>query len=131
MTSSCPCGGLSYETCCKPYIEKMAPAPTPEALMRSRYTAFVRQDIGYLKHTMRAKALGRFDERATKEWMQGIEWLGLTVLDAAPPPAGRTVGFVEFLARFRKNGLEESIHERSRFEKRGGQWLYTDGVHRA
>lgn len=51
----CPCGtGSSYETCCKPYISGEKPAPTPEDLMRSRYTAYSRggdADVEYIVRT--------------------------------------------------------------------------------
>ena len=37
----CPCGsGQSYTTCCGPWHAGV-PAPTAEALMRSRYSAYV------------------------------------------------------------------------------------------
>ncbi|MBL4770156.1 MAG: hypothetical protein JKY61_03170 [Planctomycetes bacterium] len=37
----CPCGSqLAKSKCCVRYIQGFENAPTPEALMRSRYTAF-------------------------------------------------------------------------------------------
>ena len=42
----CPCGsGLDYGLCCGQYISGAKDAPTAEALMRSRYTAYVVHEI--------------------------------------------------------------------------------------
>ena len=47
----CPCGsGRTYAQCCEP-LHDGAPAPTAQALMRSRYTAFVVGDEDYLFRT--------------------------------------------------------------------------------
>ena len=50
----CPCRQTSddkraYKDCCAPYIEQDQPAPTAEALMRSRYSAFAVENIDYLE----------------------------------------------------------------------------------
>ncbi|WP_211230863.1 YchJ family protein [Chitinilyticum aquatile] len=51
--SACPCGSkLEYAVCCGPIIAG-APAPSAEALMRSRYAAFV---LGELDHVERTHA---------------------------------------------------------------------------
>jgi SEC-C motif domain protein len=48
---SCPCGaGPSYDRCCGP-LHDGAPAPTAEALMRSRYSAFA---VGRADHLFRS-----------------------------------------------------------------------------
>ncbi|NET48064.1 MAG: hypothetical protein F6K09_04910 [Merismopedia sp. SIO2A8] len=39
--NSCPCGSLRpYSSCCESFLLGTAIAPTAEALMRSRYTAY-------------------------------------------------------------------------------------------
>ena len=46
----CPCGSkLSHAGCCGPRLSGEQPAETPEALMRSRYTAYVLRDAAYLQ----------------------------------------------------------------------------------
>ena len=41
MRTPCPCGlPHDYTKCCGPHIAGVTPAPTSEALMRSRYTAY-------------------------------------------------------------------------------------------
>ncbi|MDX1560486.1 MAG: YchJ family metal-binding protein, partial [Marinobacter sp.] len=48
---SCPCGsGKPYLECCRPFHQG-DPAPSPEALMRSRYAAFVLNLPDYLQTT--------------------------------------------------------------------------------
>ena len=49
--STCPCGGPSLATCCGPYLAGEAIAPTAEALMRSRYTAYTQRNEPYLRAT--------------------------------------------------------------------------------
>jgi len=50
-----------------------------------------------------------------------LTWTGLTVLDAGPD-------WVEFVASYERAGVPGALHERSRFERRGGRWVYVDGV---
>src|SRR5262245_46480935 len=108
----CPCGlRLEYEACCGRY-HRGAPAPTPEALMRSRYTAFARGLWAYLAQTQTAP----FEAPA-----QVSTWVGLTVEAAAGDE-------VEFTARFLEGDRELSLHERSRFERSGDRWRYVSGT---
>lgn len=47
----CPCGSkYTFDECCGPIIAG-APAPTAEALMRSRYTAFANRTLDHVEHT--------------------------------------------------------------------------------
>lgn len=48
-TELCPCtSGRPFAGCCGPILAGTAKAATAEALMRSRYAAFVRFDMAYL-----------------------------------------------------------------------------------
>ena len=50
--ATCHCGsGKPYVKCCEPYING-EPAPTAEALMRSRYSAYVVGAVDYLGETL-------------------------------------------------------------------------------
>jgi SEC-C motif domain protein len=50
---NCPCGSLkNYTDCCEPFITGKSVAPTPEALMRSRYSAYVKVATGHLRETL-------------------------------------------------------------------------------
>ncbi|MBP7566630.1 MAG: YchJ family protein [Burkholderiaceae bacterium] len=122
----CPCGsGATYTACCGPWHEGLESdpprhAPTPEALMRSRYSAYVLGLPDYLMATWHGStAPGDLDLSPTK-------WLGLEVRDAAE--AG-DAGVVEFVARWRdSSGRAGRLHEISRFVREADRWFYVDGM---
>ncbi|MCB1110431.1 MAG: SEC-C domain-containing protein [Chlamydiia bacterium] len=119
---TCPCGsGKDYKQCCGLYIEGNEDAPTPEALMRSRYTAYTRNNLDYIEKTMRGEALERFDRSRG----EGVEWIQLTVLFAEEKG---DEGTVQFIATFRYQGKEQMMHEVSSFERIQGKWYYTKGI---
>lgn len=126
---TCHCGsGLAFEACCGPYISGAAVAPTAEALMRSRYSAYVEIAVDYLGDTLHATSRGDWDRNATQEWAEQGEWLSLDVLDVEAGGENDEEGFVEFSARFNDGGVEKVHHERSRFVKEDGRWYYVDGA---
>lgn len=119
----CPCcSGQTFQQCCGPYIEGRSLPATPEALMRSRYTAFTLANIDYIFATMAQKALRQSDPESTKTWAEHCQWLGLEVVDAPVPEAD--VGMVEFIAKYHEDGEDRSLRERSRFRKKSGKWYY-------
>lgn len=118
----CHCdSGLTFKACCQPYLQGEA-APNVEALMRSRYTAYVLEDGPYLLATWhplsRPKNLDFDVERRPK-------WLGLTIKCQFEVNAQH--GTVEFVARYKINGRAFRMHEISRFERIEGRWFYLDG----
>ena len=77
----CPCGsGRAFELCCEPYLLGRLPAPTAEALMRSRYTAYALCSIDYLYKTSGKRVRKEFDAEGSKRWAEAAEWSGLEVL---------------------------------------------------
>ena len=47
----CPChSGRKYKRCCR-LVHEGQPAASPEALMRSRYSAYVHGEVDYLLNT--------------------------------------------------------------------------------
>lgn len=125
MKNQCPCGSkLSYLACCGPYIEAGEQAKTPEALMRSRYTAYTQGNISYIKNTMRNEALVGFDELAAATWAKQVSWMGLEVTRTHLEPSGEK-GYVEFIARFKDERGYQKIAELSEFEFHQGRWFYT------
>ncbi|MBM5570457.1 MULTISPECIES: YchJ family protein [Deefgea] len=118
---SCPCGrAASYEKCCGTYHVNLA-APTPEALMRSRYSAYVLGLSDYLMATWhvstRPTDLDLTDDAAVK-------WLGLKV-DFANEQGDQ--GEVHFVARYKIGGKAHRLMEKSRFVLEEGRWFYLDG----
>jgi len=119
---TCPCGsGKDYSKCCGPYIKGEASPPTPESLMRSRYTAYTQNNLDYIEKTMRGEALKRFDRKGGN----GVEWIKLDVLFSEEE---RNAGTVQFIAHFRYQGEERLLHEISSFQKINGKWYYTKGI---
>ncbi|MFF0163499.1 YchJ family protein [Streptomyces sp. NPDC005263] len=118
LAGTCPCGGPEpYDACCGRFHGGVA-APTAEALMRSRYCAFVKGDSAYLLRTWHPRT------RPTRVDLDpGQRWTGLEILGATEGSAFHTTGTVTFRASFRGG----SLHERSRFERVEGAWVYVDG----
>ena len=121
----CPCGsGRKLKGCCGRW-HAGAPAPTAEALMRSRYAAYAIGDVGYVRRTWAGRppdeAAWRADVRA---WCEAVEFVGLRVIEAAEDgDAARVV----FHAELRSGGRDVSFGEASRFVRVDGRWLYVDG----
>ena len=136
MTTLCPCGRTSanathqikpaktqplpFSACCGPFLEENLPAPDAEALMRSRYSAFVLERADYLLATWHAST-----RPATLDFAPGAKWLGLEVRSHRVLDADHAE--VEFVARCREAGRATRLHERSRFVREAGRWLYVDG----
>src|ERR1035437_9221144 len=98
---NCPCGsGLSYEACCGPIIGG-APAPTAEALMRSRYSAYVKHEIGHLERTLSVTERKDFEAEGAKRWAENSEWLGLAILRTEKGGVDDTEGLGEVSAKLR------------------------------
>ncbi|MER6186515.1 YchJ family metal-binding protein [Streptomyces sp. NPDC001652] len=118
-TRTCPSGlPEPYAECCGRYHSGAAAAPTAEALMRSRYCAFVQQDAVYLLRTWHPRT-----RPASVDFDAGLRWTGLEILGTGDGSAFHSVGTVTFRASFRGG----SLHERSRFERVDGAWVYVDG----
>ncbi|MGW3207229.1 YchJ family protein [Streptomyces sp. NPDC001135] len=120
MTSrTCPCGlPQPYDACCGRFHAGTSAAPTAESLMRSRYSAFVKGDAGYLLRTWHPRTRPERLDLDTR-----TKWTGLEILDATDGSAFHTTGTVTFRASYRGG----SLHERSRFERVDGAWVYVDG----
>lgn len=129
----CPCGsGRKFKKCCGPALEGTVWPDTPEALMRSRYTAYAVGNAAHLFRTAHpehesVKGLNpaRFT-RETLEYCRRMEFTGLIVHEAQPEDdAG--VARVRFTARYRAGGKEDSFTELSDFVRHEGRWVYRSG----
>ena len=118
---SCPCGSQKeYAACCEPIIAAKVLAPSPEALMRARYSAYVKVMPTFLKNSLAPEVRGDFKESEVREWSNQSQWLGLQILKAE----GNTV---EFIAKYKTQGKVLEHHEVSTFRKTGDQWFFVDG----
>lgn len=117
----CPCGGGAYADCCRPFHDGAA-APTAEALMRSRYSAFALGLPAYLRSTW-----ARATRPRTVDLDPGITWRRLQIVDTARGGQDDATGVVEFRAAHRGPDGAGLLHERSRFVREAGRWVYLDG----
>lgn len=120
----CPCGSaLTYAGCCGRWhagVQHLQ-APDAQALMRSRYSAYVLGLGDYLRATW-AEAT----RPASIEFEPGLRWLGLQVRAHRPIDADHAE--VEFVARSKLGGRAHRLHETSRFARdAAGRWMYVDG----
>jgi len=122
VRGACPCGSdVAYDVCCGRWHQGWAEgisAPTPEALMRARYCAYVLELIDFLLATWHPST------SPSELELSPLKWLGLEVRHAQ---ATGDAGVVEFVARCRDGGRGVRLHEISRFVREGGHWLYIDG----
>ncbi len=126
--NTCPCGTeLAYEECCGPIIDGTQSAASAEQLMRSRYTAYAKQDTGYLYSSLHPEHRKDYDEKSTRQWAESSKWHNLEILDTKDGNEGDTEGTVEFVATFTANGVRRDHHERASFKKDEDKWYFVDG----
>lgn len=122
---SCSCNsGKPKAQCCGPLLAGEQEAKSPEALMRSRYSAFVDKNLDYVQQTTNPQALKDFDRASTEQWMNEATFTKLEVLKATDEG---NKGIVEFKAHFTMGGKDEVHHEISKFRKQSGVWYFRDG----
>jgi SEC-C motif-containing protein len=125
--ASCPCGSAVPEAgCCGPILDGV-PAPTALALMRSRYTAYVRGAIDYLVATHDPSTRRDVDRAAVARWSHDTTWLGLEIVASERGGEDDDEGIVEFIARGSTKDVPFAQRERSRFRRVDGSWYYVDG----
>ena len=108
----CPCGlPGTYDECCG-HFHAGAAAPTPELLMRSRYSAYAVGHAAYLLRTWHPSTRPPAVELGTR-------WLRLEVLSAS----GGLLD-AEGAVHFRAHHVDGVLEERSRFVRDAGRWSY-------
>lgn len=124
---ACPCGtGQPYLACCGRYHagDLHLQAPDAQALMRSRYSAYVLGLTPYLLETWHPGTR----PTALEPHEPALRWLGLEVKHHAALDADHAT--VEFVARSKQGGRAQRMHELSRFVREAGRWYYVDGLMR-
>lgn len=116
------CSGKPYADCCGQLHNGAKNADSAEALMRSRYSAYVAGLEDYLLTSWHASTrpvkLNLAEDAATN-------WLGLDVKRACQIDDKHAT--VEFVARYRLAGRGHRLHEISNFVQEDGRWYYVDG----
>ncbi len=123
---ACPCGytrsrqrPLPYQDCCGA-LHAGVLAPDAHALMRSRYSAFVRGDVAYLLSSWHPRT-----RPSALVLQQDARWLGLEIRHFIARDEHSAE--VEFVARYRVGGRAVRQHECSQFLREGGRWYYLEG----
>ncbi|MHA7648654.1 YchJ family protein [Mycobacterium sp. ML4] len=119
----CPCGSAdSYADCCRPLHIGERGAATALALMRSRFSAFALGDADYLLLSWHPRT------RPQRLHLDSdVVWRRLQIVDTEAGAQDDTTGVVEFRAQYVRHGSRRMLHERSRFTREKGRWLYVDG----
>ena len=116
LQRACPCGsGATYDACCGRLHRGAASAQTTEELMRSRYSAYAVGDTAYVFRTWHPRTRPEDIEPDP-----ALTWTGLRIV-------GSGEDWVEFVASYDRAGAPGERRELSRFERRGGRWVYVDG----
>lgn len=128
----CPCqSGELYLRCCELYHQGVT-APSPEALMRSRYSAFVLGLSAYIQESWHVDTRPVASSAALALDAQGAlaqPWKRLQIFSSG---ADGDRGHVHFCASCHEDGSWYELEEQSRFRREGDRWYYFDGdvVHR-
>ncbi|MFV5695408.1 YchJ family protein [Flavobacterium sp. LB3P122] len=111
----------NFQDCCEPIIKGIQKSPTPETLMRSRYSAYVTQEVDYLLVTTQVSERGYYSKAEILDWAISNKWQKLEIINI-------TENTVEFKAYFLDSKLQKQIHhELSTFKLENGSWFYVNG----
>lgn len=126
--SNCPCGTLNtYDECCKPFHAGDANPETAEKLMRSRYSAFVKNEIQYIADT-HIPGTKDFDLEEAREWATTSTWKGLEIVNTKKGGESHTDGVVEFKALYSDKEERDYLHhEVATFKKINEKWYFDQG----
>lgn len=124
----CPCGSQqSYEQCCQLIHQDPKSVATAEALMRARYSAFVKANIDFIGAT-HIPGTEDFDPAEAKDWAENSIWQGLEIVKSHKGSAADDKGTVEFKAKYKDTQDKQYVHhEIAEFKKVNGQWYYDQG----
>ncbi len=95
--------------------------------MRSRYSAYVVQDVDYVMKTHAPETIDTVDRDGAAAWSREAEWMGLEILETEKGEENDDEGIVEFVARYSLDGEVYTHHERSKFRRINGAWFYLEG----
>ncbi len=95
--------------------------------MRSRYTAFAKADVPYIVETHWPAKRNEISEPDIRQWAEKSEWLELKIVKTHQGQATDAEGKVEFIARYRQQGVDVDHHEVAEFRREKGRWYFTDG----
>ncbi len=126
ITNLCPCGSnLKYAICCGKFHKGKLNAPTAEALMRSRFSAYVLDNPQYVFRTWDVE---------TRPTLQSLRegktdnFISLNVLSTTDGSLKDNEGTVEFVATYKIGDEVFEHHENSAFRRIKNRWVYVDAI---
>ena len=130
IQNQCFCGSNNtFEQCCKPIIDGVQPAPTAQALMRSRYSAYVIIASQYLIDSTHISQRANYSKTDIEAWAKESHWQRLEIIDCKKGLSGDSVGEVEFKAYYQDSkNILHIHHEKSIFKQENGDWFYVNGT---
>ena len=128
----CPCGGVSYGSCCRPLHRQERAAATAEQLMRSRYSAFALAEIEHLLRTQPSEQPAQARRRSLQASCRQLRWRGLEIVATEAGGPDDLEGTVTFIAHYSAGAERGTLRECSRFGREGGRpdgpWLYLEAI---
>jgi len=134
--ATCPCRVLEKSTepfsdCCQPYLLNVKQPPSAEALMRSRYSAYVTGDIAYLINSWWPDQQSQLDRDSITRWSQQSQWRGLQIHSCQLGLSYDLEGRVEFSAFWLDTdqpGQLQQHRENSYFKRDNGRWYFVENM---
>lgn len=130
----CPCGtSQNYSQCCALIHQNPQQTPSAEKLMRSRFSAFVLEDVDFIIDTYHSSCQASLSAQEIAQATKA-KWLKLEIVSTHQNSTQEnSESYVEFKAWFNEDNQLQLLHEKSRFVKEeiNGQlcWRYIDGEH--
>ena len=125
----CPCGSNKhFSLCCQPFITLQQLPHTPEQLMRSRFSAYVKGAADYIYQTYAKSSQQQQSLSEITQWAAMSKWLFLEIHHSCDTPqAGHDYPEVTFSAHYLLGNKYHILTETSRFLRENDQWRYLDG----
>lgn len=111
-----------FSACCQPLLAGHKPASCAEALMRSRYSAYVTNAYSYILQTYSIQGRGSLTEAAVAADGKNTTWIRLQIVSIPSDSQ------VEFKAWYAHNRHLFLMHETSSFIIENGEWKYHAGI---
>ena len=125
---TCPCGSdTPYSQCCEPLI-RGEQALTPEALMRARYSAYVKTEVDFIIASTHPDKQKDLLAEGIRRWSERSTWHGLEIVATQGGESDDQDGTVEFIAHYTEKTVKKKHHECAQFERIEGIWYFSDGV---
>ena len=140
----CPCGsGEEYASCCQPHHDGTAPAEavTPEAIVRARFSAYVKNVPKYIvasthpdsKDMKRADDPAEAREQLEKDAAATMKKVNFTSLRVKSTKENDGETFVTYEVSYKGAGKKnrggtKTLAERSRYKKADGAFKYFDAL---